>query len=917
MSTTIICTHCGKVLKTTKQIAAGTVLRCPHCQEQIRYQGSTAELANHQSTSPVTASTPRSPSRPPPLPRQVAPSAADAEPEKAGGGWIKFLAFCALLLGLVAGGAYLVRDRLPGLNKLLARSDKKDIEPNQKDVERAKPVDKDWDNLFVEAEAPAGVEPEVAEANPAENPAAEEAPPAADEPERVRPKRFASKGPKDMLQDPLGNKILDVEFSPDNRVLATFDVAGLATLWDVKTSKAIDLTPAHWGGGANSDNGRHVAFSADGKTLVIGMSHHVAVFDLPSLRIRWQKWGTAQDGPLMMNSTAGTVALFELVPETSADYVLNVYDVATGKARLKIPELAGSTLALSPDNKRLAFPDSSGEKIRLFDLQSGKELPAIQGVTDATGMVFTEDSRILVLPGSGNRQLWDVSDPGRPKLAHRDTTGGDPYRSLLSPDSKTLVSLPAIWDMNQRRERAKLPSTGRAVAFSPDSKRLAYWGTNNVSEVVVSDVATGATLTVLNTGKIEESFDRVPTCAAFSSDGQQVAIGSEDGMVVLRTISGSTPTRGSPSATESSAPSEVATLKFATPNNLKEVFQNNSPPLDFANDVWFSADGKWLFTQGTFLTAWDLSQHRQHMVLTLNDGRGKVENDIDPALAKTRTFGFAGNSAPSPANTRGGMLHADGKKFTVSCRNGIFEYDLAAGTHRSDAKGPHCRAIKSAPDGKVAAIWFERRVASDPSRNHLELVILDARDGKVRKSLGEFKLNVRVDPYDALAFSSDGRLLAAVGTRGSSAQEQVLIWEWESGHEIPTTATLPLARLEFVEGAGGLATIQGNSGFTRPTVSIFDVDTGARRDELDLASGHTGRVQGIAFAPVQPLFVTADEHGMILLRDLKTGDPRVRFKGHDAAITAVRFAADGQQFATAAKDRTVKLWNVSNLLDSK
>jgi WD40 repeat protein len=90
------------------------------------------------------------------------------------------------------------------------------------------------------------------------------------------------------------------------------------------------------------------------------------------------------------------------------------------------------------------------------------------------------------------------------------------------------------------------------------------------------------------------------------------------------------------------------------------------------------------------------------------------------------------------------------------------------------------------------------------------------------------------------------------------------------------------------------------------------IELGSRGEALLLDREHSGRITALAFGLEQPLFVTRDEHGLVLLRDLETGNSRARLQAHGAAITAACICPDGQ-LVTAAKDRTVKVWNIQEL----
>lgn len=934
MSTTVTCPACGKQLKSEKQPPAGVLMKCPGCETQFRYQPPAGGLppAAPPPPLPKRAETKPTPARSAAQAKQRQAAVPQPEPKGAPGGWGGFILVTMVLFAAVAGGGYYFgKDYLPDFAAWFPR---KVVEPPKPDEKE----EKKWDDLF-DPEKPEGDDkPAVAVAV---NQGEDEGKPAPDEPDRSRPKRFASGGSNDVLIYPEGgSQILDVEYSPDGRVLATFDGAGFATLWDVKTRRALDVTPAHWGGSAHSENGRHVAFSPDGKTLVFGTSHRVAVIDLPEGRVRWHKWGTVSSGnTLMVSPSVRTVAILETGPGVHEKPPLfKIYDVASGKQIFRQSESItdySTDLILSPDDKLLAMVDGVHEKIRLFEIPSGKEFDGIKGV-HPRGMLFVKDSTMLLLPDTGirQRQIWNLSSPERPKLEFQvsasDLQGSD---DRITPDGNTLVALPNIWDIGQRKPRAKFAATGRYSAVSPDSQRVAYWGVSlQRPELVIADASNGATLTVLNIGNVEESLPQQPSCAAISPDGNQVAVGTAHGAVILRTISGNTPTTGSSaSASPTGAPRELASFQFVAPDNLQESLKDQNK--DFASNVWISPDGRWLVTNGNFTTLWNLEQRKQHMVLTLNDGRGTNVNKPTPPVGLGGAPKFSG-SAPNPMYCRGWLFHADGKSFTAVGNNTPVFYDIVAGTHLIDGNAPKYESIKSSPDGRVAVSWIERydpplvpgeRQARTKAPEVVwDLAVLDGGNGKLKKVLGTFLRQYtrpfKYDPYRTVSISADGRRLAATAFDKPSASTgvpRVMIWEWESGRELPINVNANgLSQLELIDGGKSLVTVMG-ARFRELIAEVYDIETGTKQYDVSLNKGHTGSILAIAFDLTRPLFVTADEHGMVLLRDLNTGDPRTRFKAHDAAITAIYLSSDGRQLATAAKDRTAKLWDVEKLLQSK
>jgi WD40 repeat protein len=941
MPVTVTCPACGKQLQSATQPPQGVLMKCPGCQTQFRYQ-TPAEGLPPAMPAPAApkAGGDRKPSadkhsraRSAAQARQKQTVQTESEPQPARGGWLGFLLMTSLLFTAVAGGAwYFGKDHFPQLAGLFGGKGQSPApEPSP-----AAPEEAAWDKLFDDK---GGDKREIPEEVAAIDPIAPPDPAATDEGERMRPLRFASKGPDGVLLDPLGNSILDLEYSPDGRVLATFDSAGQGTLWDLKLRRGIDISFNHRGGQAHSENARHVAFSADGRTLVFGTTHNVTVVELPAAKLRWQKGGVVQGMPLIVSPSVRFVVMSEQVPEKfPEEYKVKVFDVGTGNALFTMPDTAvgyGFNIAFSQDDKLLALEDNLHQKVRLFTLPDGRETAGITGIIHARDMAFVDGGKTLLLPESGGeRHLWDVSNPDRPKLLHR-VPQNEPQivENRVTPDGKTLGSLPYLWDVAARKPRAKIAGNISHGDFSPDSRLVAGWPANYNAEVYVADAANGATITVLNPGMVEEFHPHRPSCIAFSHDIRQVAIGTLEGSVVLRNISASTPAAGTIATSGTAAPGEIAAFQFSIPENLKYYFLDSGKNDNLGEKMWISPDRKWLVTAGKFMTIWDLQNRRQHMVLSIEDGRGRTLN-VPDQKAFDGGFGSAKVARPFP-NVFGWLFHRDGKKLTVSgYSSSMFHYDVAAQTHYRDLHEPGCVAIRYSPDGRLAAAWIvvhdpplvPGRGRSPQSKEYWELMVLDGGDGKQRKSLGRFLPKVNsgpyYDPYTTLSFSADGKRLAAIvfeQVAGYGAP-RVRVWDWESGQEHHVTVDAkPLSRIEIVEAGNALVTVTDSlgSGSIYLVANVFDLDTGSKRADLPLNRGHTGNATAIAFDATRPVFASADEHGMVLLRDLKSGEPRARFQAHSSSITAICFTSDGKQLATAAGDRTVKLWDIEKLMPSK
>lgn len=138
-----------------------------------------------------------------------------------------------------------------------------------------------------------------------------------------------------------------------------------------------------------------------------------------------------------------------------------------------------------------------------------------------------------------------------------------------------------------------------------------------------------------------------------------------------------------------------------------------------------------------------------------------------------------------------------------------------------------------------------------------EVELLNAQTGQ---AIG--KLTGHANQVRAVAFSPDGKLLAAAG--GNPAQ--------------------------FGE------------------VKIWDV---AERKELRSIRGHRDNIFAVAFSPDGKMIATCSYDRIVKLWDVATGSEIKTLKDHTDAVFSIAFSPDGKRLASASADRTVKIWDVA------
>jgi len=220
-----------------------------------------------------------------------------------------------------------------------------------------------------------------------------------------------------------------LRFSADEKVLATDEWTGAVQLWDAATGKALrTLTPDKQGGAPDGLLLSALEFAPDGRTLLAVQSSGALVPLNPappppagalgeptsSLCL----WSPATGKVLRRWQAPGRVTAAAFTPDgrgvlTATDDRVTLWDVATGKERLRTEGAA--VLACAPDGRVLAASGGAkgGSAIRLLDLRTGKEVGRLAGhEAGVRALAFTPDGRALVSGSADSTGLvWEVPRP--------------------------------------------------------------------------------------------------------------------------------------------------------------------------------------------------------------------------------------------------------------------------------------------------------------------------------------------------------------------------------------------------------------------------------------------------------------------------------------------------------------------------
>ena len=196
-------------------------------------------------------------------------------------------------------------------------------------------------------------------------------------------------------------------------------------------------------------------------------------------------------------------------------------------------------------------------------------------------------------------------------------------------------------------------------------------------------------------------------------------------------------------------------------------------------------------------------------------------------------------------------------------------------------------ALAYSPDGAQLAAGGYRAVR-----------LLDPKSGSVVRTLTGPSNQVQ-----SIAWSSDGKLLAAAGGVPGQGGEVVII-DVTSGKSLRTLTghAEVVYAVAWKPGAMEIAT-----GSLDKTVQIWDAATGKSSRTI---KDHADAVLGIAYSPNGKLLATASADRTAKIFDTATWKRTDTLSAHQDAVTHVAFNAAGTLLATVGADKQMRVWKV-------
>jgi WD40 repeat protein len=620
------------------------------------------------------------------------------------------------------------------------------------------------------------------------------------------------------------------------------------------------------------------------------------------------------------------------------------------------------SVAMSPDGKLAAIGDETG-KVNLFDLASGKILKVLEGHSGpVTGAAFTADGARLVTGSSDKSfRVWSVKDqqqiasietpaavssiaivgegklvavggedhvirlwelaaagPGEAMKPVKELTGHSGAVTSLAPleaSGKHIVSGSKdgslrIWDVAESKEVKSMQHGGpvEAVAARPDGKRLASVG--SLASGKLWNAETGQQVAELK-GDIRATLkvERATRSVSLAKKHVELAKKDLDEAKQRKTAEEDNQKKAGEAVTKAEGefkPKEEAAKKAADEKAAVEKALAEAASVKEKSEEEKKAAGELLAKTDDALKSLKANQ----------DAAGKLAGDDAVAAKSAAEKALADveglrklleprkQAAEKSAEEKAAAFTQAEQKLkdsTASHQKAIDEQTAAQRTLDSAKRGVE-RAAEAVKKATEAIPSVETTVKAAEEAVKQRETDLTTATSAVKES---------EKPIHRVAFSPDGKFLATIGD-----SQLVHTWDGDSGtaievHEAgsaPAVIAIAGDGRAIVATADKAAAIWNFSGEWKLQRTIGSPDDGNTLAD---------RVTALDFSPDGRLLAVGggqpSRSGEVKLFNVEDGQlVRALKDPHSDTVNCLAFSPDGQQLASCAADRFVKLWNTAD-----
>jgi len=598
------------------------------------------------------------------------------------------------------------------------------------------------------------------------------------------------------------------------------------------------------------------------------------------------------------------------------------------------------SVTLSRNGEVAAVIDRDGSP-KVFAFRTEVEKAQIRAPAALINVKLSADGRFLVGVGHDKHaRVWDTAS-GK-ELYHYLMFDPTAKEIDLSLDGKQILAsrgdkgtLVVLYRAGKEKPTVLNPAGGGfnrlQGAFSPDGKLAAVARFGN--GVDLYDTTTGDQLLVVDEkGQTKPLFlpsRSPPERVTFSPDGNQLAVGARTGLVALWRLP---PPSGAGSAERGAQAIEGGPRSaLHAPRNLK----GHQAAIEA---LAFTADGRRLISIGhdNTVRCWDVADREESRVLQKGhgidslsyspDGRYLVEASMTDGI---RVHDLTSTDPPRKLTTRRSrqaVFSPDGRTIAGGPDHRLTLWDAKTkdllGTltepkladRMADPNyhaliqemGAEIGALAFSPDSRWLAVGVggPHTFSVDPPQ---KVMVFDVAQRKEHRT---FATPTQVN---AVAFSPDGKLLAAAGHNGA-----IWMWDTSSWDEIGRWQGPPdtgYGAILFLPGSlPGEASVRASgvllaTGSRSGRIDLWDVNTKALVRQMH---GHIALISVMVLSPDGRTLGSASTDGSIKLWDSGTGRELRTLYRQEEWMYALAFSPDGNTLASGGVDPVLRLWEASS-----